>query len=368
MGSRDPTSTASVVASEPLERIAVGSAGAGGQAGLISGEGVQYLPDWYPLITTLFDWHPFPVERRDTDGGTLEIYHFGFFLLCHLTGLTGRFRRTPLQLNRDDLDHLVVTIPVRGSIGFFGQRPQRLRPGDVAVTDLRAEFAFSMACGETIHLILPRMFLPAAVAPPDVAELRLLRGEKLAARFLIDLAQMLVHMPAYADRADASGLAAVLRTPLAFCLSAAEEQTTRRQPHRRGRDIRRFIEDNLSDLDLVPAKIGARFGLSRSQLFRQFASAGGVETYIRRRRLRRTIVDLADPALADRNIGEIAYAAGFADEAHFSRLFRAAYGTTPRAFRKGARAAGRAEASQTGTGAPQAAERLLTWLKQLRDA
>lgn len=339
-----------------MERIAVGVAAAGDPTG------------WQPLVTTLFDWQPFPVHRRVPDGESLSVHHFGFFLVCHVTGVTGRFRRTPIRLNLDDLDHLVVTIPLQGSIAFCAPHPQRLRPGDVAVADLRAELVFSMGPGEAIHLILPRMFLPASVAPPGVADLRLLRGERLAARFLVDLAQMLIRMPAYADRAEASGLAAVLRTPLAFCLSAAEGPETARETLRRGRDIRRFIEDNLGDPDLVPATLVARFGLSRSQLFRQFDRAGGVETYIRRRRLRRTLVDLADPSLSSRNIGEIAYAAGFADEAHFSRLFRATYGTTPRAFRKGGRTGSRPGGGQTGAAAPQPAERLLVWLEQLRDA
>lgn len=339
-----------------MERIAVGVAAAGD------------TPGWQSLVSTLFDWKPFPARRRMDGAESLSVHHFGFFLVCHMTGVTGRFRRTPIRLNLDDLDHLVVTIPLQGSLAFCAPRPQRLRPGDVAVADLRGELAFSMGPGEAVHLILPRMFLPASVAPPDISELRLLRGERLAARFLIDLAQMLIRMPAYADRGEASGLAAVLRTPLAFCLAAAEGPETGRETLRRGRDIRRFIEDNLGDPDLVPAKIIARFGLSRSQLFRQFDSAGGVETYIRRRRLRRTLVELADPALSSRNIGEIAYAAGFADEAHFSRLFRATYGTTPRAFRKGGRTGIRLGSQEAGAAAPQPAERLLSWLEQLRDA
>ncbi|WP_165218823.1 helix-turn-helix domain-containing protein [Affinirhizobium pseudoryzae] len=359
MGSHGPTSTASVVASEPMDRIAAGDVGARADTRDAAG--------WQSLVSTLFDWRPHPFHPPRTEGDTLTVHHFGFFLVCHATGLVGRFRRTPIRLNLDDLDHLVVTIPLQGSIGFRGPQPRLLRPGDVAIIDLRTELAFSMEPGEAIHLILPRMFLPASVAPPAVSTLRLLRGEKLAARFLIDLAQMLIRMPAYANRAEASALAAVLRTPLAFCLAAADGEPTGRDTQRRGRDVRRFIEDHLDDPDLVPAKIATRFGLSRSQLFRQFDSAGGVETYIRRRRLRRTLVDLSDPTLLNRSIGEIAYAAGFADEAHFSRMFKTTYGTTPRAFRKGAGTKGPAARGQSGAGAPPPADRLLTWLEQLRD-
>ena len=43
--------------------------------------------------------------------------------------------------------------------------------------------------------------------------------------------------------------------------------------------------------------------------------------------------DLRDPLLADRPVGVIAADWGFVDPAHFSRVFRAAYGTTPQEYR-----------------------------------
>jgi AraC-like DNA-binding protein len=58
-----------------------------------------------------------------------------------------------------------------------------------------------------------------------------------------------------------------------------------------------------------------------------------VSTWIRKRRLEGCRRDLADPALADRTIGEIGRRWGLPDAAHFSRLFRAAYGSSPRELR-----------------------------------
>jgi AraC-like DNA-binding protein len=55
---------------------------------------------------------------------------------------------------------------------------------------------------------------------------------------------------------------------------------------------------------------------------------------IRRRRLERCARDLADPALAERPVAVIAACWGLPDSRHFARLFKAAYGRTPRDYRR----------------------------------
>jgi hypothetical protein len=60
--------------------------------------------------------------------------------------------------------------------------------------------------------------------------------------------------------------------------------------------------------------------------------------WIRQRRLERCRRDLLDPALGDRSVGAIAARWGLIDAAHFSRLFRAAYGLPPGEYRLAAMA------------------------------
>ena len=55
-------------------------------------------------------------------------------------------------------------------------------------------------------------------------------------------------------------------------------------------------------------------------------------SWIRDQRLAAAREDLAN-ASDKRSIGEIAYARGFADQAQFSRAFRARYGITPKEAR-----------------------------------
>jgi AraC-like DNA-binding protein len=59
-----------------------------------------------------------------------------------------------------------------------------------------------------------------------------------------------------------------------------------------------------------------------------------VAGWVRERRLERSRHDLLDPALAARPVSAIAARWGLVDPAHFSRLFRAAYGVPPLEYRR----------------------------------
>ena len=56
--------------------------------------------------------------------------------------------------------------------------------------------------------------------------------------------------------------------------------------------------------------------------------------WIRSERLERCRTDLRDPAYADVSISAIARRWGLPSAPHFSRLFRLAYGCSPREFRR----------------------------------
>jgi AraC-like DNA-binding protein len=72
-------------------------------------------------------------------------------------------------------------------------------------------------------------------------------------------------------------------------------------------------------------------GLTRYELARQFRIAFGTSPYryllMRRLDLARELIHRAGPLV------EVAYEAGFADQAHFTRTFKAAFGLTPARYR-----------------------------------
>lgn len=94
---------------------------------------------------------------------------------------------------------------------------------------------------------------------------------------------------------------------------------------------RDLVESELgSQLDLK--RLAGAAGVTRFQVIRDFNKAIGLTpaAYIRDRRLRRA------SALIERGFGlsDAAITAGFADQSHLSRTFRAMYGMTPGMFRR----------------------------------
>jgi AraC-like DNA-binding protein len=72
-------------------------------------------------------------------------------------------------------------------------------------------------------------------------------------------------------------------------------------------------------------------GLTRYDLARQFRLLYGTSPY--RYLLMRRLALAREQIARRRPLSEVALDAGFADQAHFSRLFKAAFGLTPARYR-----------------------------------
>lgn len=84
------------------------------------------------------------------------------------------------------------------------------------------------------------------------------------------------------------------------------------------------------------SELEAVTGLSRYELARQFRAMSGTSPY---RYLLMRRLDFARKLLAQgRSLVEVALEAGFADQAHFSRMFKATFGITPTRYRAASRA------------------------------
>jgi AraC-like DNA-binding protein len=95
----------------------------------------------------------------------------------------------------------------------------------------------------------------------------------------------------------------------------------------------RYILAHLSDPRLSPSAVAAALHISRRSLYASaFPDGQGIATYIRRKRLRRARALLLDQA-RPLPVAQIAATVGLPDPAHFSRLFRAEYGRSPRNLR-----------------------------------
>jgi len=98
--------------------------------------------------------------------------------------------------------------------------------------------------------------------------------------------------------------------------------------------ITAFIEEHLGDADLCPGQIAAAHHVSLRQLHKLFHSSGTtVAGWIRQRRLEHCGHDLRDARCAARPVAAVGARWGYPDPAHFSRLFKASYGMSPRDYR-----------------------------------
>jgi AraC family transcriptional regulator len=100
-------------------------------------------------------------------------------------------------------------------------------------------------------------------------------------------------------------------------------------------EARTLLHDRFAENPTL-SELGAVVGVHPAHLARAFRQHHGcsVGTYLRRLRVEYACRELAATA---RPLADIALAAGFADQSHFTRIFRRHTGTTPAEFRRAAR-------------------------------
>jgi AraC-like DNA-binding protein len=95
-----------------------------------------------------------------------------------------------------------------------------------------------------------------------------------------------------------------------------------------------YIERHLGEGDLTPDRIAAVHNVSTRTLHRMFESQGStLGRWIRERRLERCRAELLAADAESDAVSVIAARWGLTDAAHFSRIFKASYGVSPRTYR-----------------------------------
>ncbi|WP_239152852.1 helix-turn-helix domain-containing protein [Virgisporangium aliadipatigenens] len=233
-----------------------------------------------------------------------------------------------------------------------GRRAAELGPADVVLIDPARPVRFASTASTHVTLLVPRR------------ELRLRTGdaERLAGvRFPGDhgpwaLVASLAREMARSLRGFGAGAADRSAAAVIELVSVALEAQLgdpRPGPDEALRErIVGYIEARLSDRELAPAGIAAAHHISLRRLHRLFEDQPlTVAALIRRRRLERCRADLMR---RDRTVTAVAARWGFADPAHFSRLFKATFGYNAATLTAGERT-GPADASECASpaGAPR---------------
>jgi AraC-like DNA-binding protein len=279
-------------------------------------------------------------DREADFRATLRVLDFGAIQVSSLAHPSLRVQRTWKAIRQSDPGMYCLALPLRGTMRFAqSDREAEFGPQDLMLYDTSRPFRGWISTDgndDIAHMIMqiPRSALP--LPPGKLSRLTAIRlpgtggiGALLSSH-LGELARQAAHYTA-ADAARLSSLTLDLLGALCAhhleagaCLSSeARQQVLQAQ-------IRDFIQQRLGDPDLTADTIAAAHHISTRYLYKLFQDQDlSVAGWIRQRRLERCRHDLADPQMRSRPIHSIAARWGFTDGAHFSRVFRAAYGISP---------------------------------------
>lgn len=213
-----------------------------------------------------------------------------------------------------------------------------MQPGDLSVYDTSRPY--SLLFGEDMRnliMMFPknRLDLPVPVTEQLTAVSLSQEHSGLAPVISSFLSQFPAQLAPLTDRVRAKLAHTSLDLIATLFSSILDTGTATRDPHQLLlQRIYAYIDDNLSSPDLSPGTIAHAHYVSTRHLHSLFRQADTtVSTWIRERRLEHCREDLLDPVLSDRPVAALAMRWGFTDAAHFSRVFKAAYGFSPSELR-----------------------------------
>ncbi|MEM7728804.1 MAG: helix-turn-helix domain-containing protein [Pseudomonadota bacterium] len=257
--------------------------------------------------------------------------------MSHVTGCAQSVIRTRRHIDCNPSPFFLMNLQLSGSArasqyGFY----THLRPGDFALFDPNRpyEIAFDESFAQIVVKIPQdrvRHYL-GNQAERQFSRIRPKTGMgKLASNFIASTYREAPHL----SGSEATNIEHCL---LEICLSAIRSERSTRLDVSCGESmrqrVRQYVLQNLRSSNLSCKAIAQKHSVSERYLRRLFQNEDeSLSTFIRACRLERAKADLTLSGLNHHaSITEIAYKWGFSDGAHFSRLFKAKNGLTPREY------------------------------------
>ena len=269
---------------------------------------------------------PFAVETVATELGTIGFSH------SRMTGQ--RWERTHAHVRTDGMDPLMVAIRFAGNgHGDCNGRAFEAPPGSIVLSDFAQPQAYVSDTAFTAVLAIPRQ-----IAERTLPRVRTLHGlvvqPKAALLLRAHAAAMVEALQSGLDarHAERLGRVALDLLEIGVAQSMSSDPVSREAMGTGARlAVEAIVEAKLGSATLTIANLCKWSGQSRSTLYRLFDADGGVQAYIRARRLSRVADELRKGG--EDRLADLADHLGFSDASHLSRLFRAQFGQSPSEFR-----------------------------------
>lgn len=247
--------------------------------------------------------------------------------------------RTENLIVTTDKHHLKLSLLLSGS-GVVAQdgRSATLHTGDAAIYDTSRPYTFNFSEPvRALIMVFPYEFIDVPQRILKKVTAVRLDGTTGIGRLVVPFME---HIAAELDQLEGASGRRILRSAInllgVLITTGIEESATEQagMHYARLEEYKLYIERHLDDPDLSSESIASAHYVSTRSVQYAFQEFGEtVSAYIRARRLERCRLDLADSGLQDLSIQQIASRWGVQDSAHFSRIFKSAFGVSPSVYR-----------------------------------
>jgi AraC-like DNA-binding protein len=281
--------------------------------------------------------------RSDLDGafwGTVAQSRLGAAAFTRVDSCAQRVLRTPSRIARASEDFVLVALGSSGVNGVYQDgREAIVSAGQFVIYDTTRpyELRFDDNFSQTIFQV-PRKLLHQRVGSFDALTATTFSSDAPLERLVYDF---LINMARTVDHVDAATGARLLEQSLDLVALAFAERMQDHPPeqsfHRSALlyRLKNYILTHLRDPDQSMTRAAAAVGISTRYASDLMAAEQiSFRSYVQTQRLERCACDLSDPVQAARHVGDIAFAWGFNDLAHFSRVFKQRFDASPRQWRE----------------------------------
>jgi AraC-like DNA-binding protein len=303
------------------------------------------LPDrrlaaWQDIVCDVFVGLDCRSDMREAFWGAVSQSAVGPAAFTRVDSCAQRVFRTPSRIARASEDYVLLALGNSGVNGVYQDgREAIVSAGQFVIYDTTRpyELRFDDSFSQTI-LQMPRKLLQQRIGAFDTLTATTFSGdrplERLAYGFLAGMSQAV-------DRVDPATASRLLDQALDLIAMAFAERMHARPTdqsfHRSALlyRLKNYILTHLHDGELSASRAASAIGISPRYASDLMADEQiSFRSYVQTQRLERCKRDLADPAQAARHVGDIAFAWGFNDLAHFSRIFKQRFGAAPREWRE----------------------------------